>query len=51
MRILNRPDVKEKYLNTGAEVVGNTPQEFTVRIKAEVARMGTAIKDAGMRIE
>ena len=51
VRILNKPDVKEKFLNIGAEVVGNTPQEFTARIKAEVARMGKVIKDAGIKAD
>jgi tripartite-type tricarboxylate transporter receptor subunit TctC len=51
IRVLNRPDVKEKFLSMGVEVVASSPQEFAAAIKAEVARMGKVIKEAGLRVE
>jgi len=47
-RALNRAEVKELFLNSGAEVVGSTPEEFAATIKADMARLGKVIKDAGI---
>ena len=33
VRVLSQPDVKEKFLNAGAEPVGNTPEQFSAYIK------------------
>jgi tripartite-type tricarboxylate transporter receptor subunit TctC len=51
VRILNRPDVKEKLFNTGTEVVASTPAEFSAKIKSEMSVWGKVIKDAGIREE
>jgi tripartite-type tricarboxylate transporter receptor subunit TctC len=51
VRVLNQPDVKEKFLNVGAEVVANSPQEFIAVLQSEVARMGKVIKDAGIKAD
>jgi tripartite-type tricarboxylate transporter receptor subunit TctC len=50
-RVLARPDVKEKFFQSGAEPSPETPQEFGAKIKAEIARIGKVIKDAGIRAE
>ena len=49
VRILNRNDVKERFLGAGIETVGSTPQEFAITIKTEMDRLGKVIKDAGIR--
>ncbi len=51
VRTLNRADVKDRYFNGGVETVGSTPQELAAKVKAEMARMGKVIKDAGIRAE
>ena len=51
VRVLNLPDVKEKFLNVGAEIVGSSVPDFTVRLQSEVSRMGKVIKDAGIRLD
>jgi len=51
VRVLNGADVKEKFLNAGVEVVGSSPEQFAAAIKADMARMGKVIKDAGIREE
>jgi tripartite-type tricarboxylate transporter receptor subunit TctC len=48
VRALNRADVKELFLNSGAEVVGSSPEEFAATIKSDMARLGKVIKDAGI---
>ncbi len=49
VRVLNTADVKERLFNSGMEAVGSTPEKFATTIKAEIARMGKVIKDAGIR--
>ena len=51
VRVLNRADIKEKFLNAGIETVGSSPEELGVSIKAEMARLGKVIKDAGIRAD
>ncbi len=51
VQVLNKPEVKEKFLSIGVETVGNTPQELGAWMKMEIARMGKVIKDAGIRGE
>ena len=51
IKALYKKDVKERFLNTGYEVVDYTPEQFTTWIKADMARMGKVIKDAGIRAE
>jgi tripartite-type tricarboxylate transporter receptor subunit TctC len=51
VRVLNRPDVKEKFLGIGAESVGSSPAEFTAKMKFEMTRLGKVIKDSGIKAE
>jgi hypothetical protein len=50
-RLLARADTRERLLNAGAEAAGNTPAAFAAMIAAETTRIGTAIKDGGMRAD
>jgi tripartite-type tricarboxylate transporter receptor subunit TctC len=51
VRALNRPDIKEKFLSAGVEVVGSTPEQLLATEKSEMARMGKVIRDAGIRAD
>jgi tripartite-type tricarboxylate transporter receptor subunit TctC len=51
VRVLNRPDVKERFVKVGVETVGSTPEEFGAKVKSEMARMGKVIQEAGIREE
>jgi len=51
VRVINLPDIKEKFSNIGIETVGSSPQELTAAMKAEIARTGKLIKEAGIRSE
>ena len=51
VRILNRPEVKERLLNSGVEPKGSTPEFFAAAIKADMARMGKVINSAGIKAE
>ncbi len=50
-RALNKPEVKERCFAAGNEVVAGTPQQLAAVMKADIARMGKVIKDAGIRGE
>ncbi len=45
------PDVKARLEMLGFNPVLNTPEEFDVRIKAEMAKWGKVVRDAGLRID
>ena len=47
--VLNQPDVRERFFNTGVETVGSTPEQFAGVIRADIARMAKVIKEAGIR--
>ncbi len=51
VRILQRPEVKEKLIATGIEPVGDSPGALAAIVKSEIARMGKVIKAAGIRAD
>jgi len=48
-RGLNKPEIKELFMNAGVEVVASTADEFSTVIKSEMSRLGKVIKEAGIR--
>jgi tripartite-type tricarboxylate transporter receptor subunit TctC len=50
-RVLNQPDVKQKFLDSGAEVAAGSAEQFAATIKSETAKWGKVIKDAGIRAD
>ena len=50
-RIVKLPDVNERLVQLGAVPVANTPEEFLAFAKAEYAKYGKLVKDAGMQPE
>ena len=51
VRVLNRADVKEKFLNSGVETVGSTPEQFATILRTDIAKWQKVIKDAGIKVE
>jgi len=51
LRVINQPAVKQKFFDSGTEVVGTSPEEFTGKIKAEMDSLSKVIKEAGIRVE
>ena len=49
--VLLTPAIRERLAADGAEVVANTPDEFAAQLKAELARWGPLIREAGVRAE
>ena len=50
-RLVRKVDVRERLMGVGVEAVGSTPEELGVAIRAEIARLGKVIKDAGIRVD
>lgn len=49
VRVLNSAEVKQRFLRTGVETVGNSPEQFVAVIKAEMAKYGKIFKGAGVK--
>ena len=45
------PSVKERLIGLGAELVGSSPEEFSLYIRSEIPRWAKVIKDAGISVE
>ena len=50
-RALQRPEIRDKFMNTGTDVVGGPPEELAAFVKYEMTRLGKVIKDVGIRAE
>ena len=50
-KIVAQPDVKEKLTALGFVPVANTPQEFGVRIAAEMEKWGKVVRSAKLKVE
>ena len=48
VRVLQRPESKERLAGIGAEPVAGTPAQLALTIKDEVARMSKVIREAGI---
>ena len=51
VRVLNRADVKERFLSIGQQVVGGTPEQFAAIIKGDTTKWSKVIKDAGIKVD
>jgi tripartite-type tricarboxylate transporter receptor subunit TctC len=49
VRGLNRADVKERFLNTGAEVAGGSPEAFAEKIRPDIAKFTRLLKEARIK--
>jgi len=50
VRALNVREMRERFLNAGAEVVANSPEEFAATIKTDTEKISKVIKDAASRL-
>jgi tripartite-type tricarboxylate transporter receptor subunit TctC len=51
VRILKSPEVVERIHRAGAEPIGNSPEEAAANMRAEHARIGRFIREAGIRAD
>ena len=48
-RVLQLPDIKDRFAKDGIEPVGSTPGEFAAHIRSEREKWGKVIKSAGIQ--
>jgi tripartite-type tricarboxylate transporter receptor subunit TctC len=49
-RAMRKPDVTQRVLEMGADVIVSSPQEFTAEIKSEVERWRKVVKEANITV-
>jgi tripartite-type tricarboxylate transporter receptor subunit TctC len=49
-RVLGRPDMRERLASAGEEVTPG-PEAFTALLKADIAKWGKIVRDAGVKVE
>ncbi|MFN7086918.1 MAG: tripartite tricarboxylate transporter substrate binding protein [Burkholderiales bacterium] len=50
VKIMALPDVRERVEGLGFDIVASSPQEFAAQVKAEVAKWGKVIREAGVQV-
>ncbi len=51
VKVLQMPDVRERFLGMALDPVGDTPEQFGAYIKSETAKWAKVIKSAGIKAE
>jgi len=47
--ILKMPDIQQKHVDVGAQIIGGTPEQFHAYLKSEVEKFGKLVKAAGIK--
>lgn len=50
-QVLTTSDIPEKFAGMGADVLYNTPAEFTELMKAEIAKWNKLIRETGLKVD
>jgi tripartite-type tricarboxylate transporter receptor subunit TctC len=51
VRVLNRPEIKERFIEAWLEPIGNSPEAAAAAMKSDIARVEKLIRDAGIKAE
>ena len=51
VKVLNAPDVKDRFAKQGVEVRTSTPEQFGEFLRAEVSRWGKVVQDANIKAD
>src|SRR6266480_2314883 len=51
VKILNRPDVRERIVADGSEPVGSSPEEFRQFMLADLAKCAKLVKESGAKLD
>jgi tripartite-type tricarboxylate transporter receptor subunit TctC len=51
LKVIGKPEVKERFAALGFEPVANSPDEFAAQIKSDIAKWGKVIRDADIKPE
>jgi tripartite-type tricarboxylate transporter receptor subunit TctC len=50
-KIVQSPDIQEKFANLGLDATGSTPERFKEIMRAQIQTLAKIIKDAGVKTE
>jgi tripartite-type tricarboxylate transporter receptor subunit TctC len=51
VKVLRMPEVRDRFIQSGAEPVGNTPDEYAAEIKAELEKMKRLVKQQNIKFD
>jgi tripartite-type tricarboxylate transporter receptor subunit TctC len=51
VRVLNLPEVRERFHTLGVDVIGSSPEQFAQHLKSEIAKWGRVVRDAKIRVD
>ena len=51
VKALRSDDLKQRILLDGGDAAGGTPEEFAVRIKADIVKWGRVVKLSGAKVD
>jgi tripartite-type tricarboxylate transporter receptor subunit TctC len=51
IRIIKLPEVTDRIASEGADFIGNTPEECTEFVKAEIVKWGKVVKLSGAKVD
>jgi len=51
VKIAKQPDVKKRLEELGFDPVANRPEEFGARIKSEIVKWSSVVREANIRAE
>jgi tripartite-type tricarboxylate transporter receptor subunit TctC len=50
-RVVNQPETRERLVGMGVDIAANSPEEFGVYLRSEIARYTKIIRSAGLKAE
>ena len=50
-KVLNLPDIRERFSALGGEIIGGTPDDFAAYIKKEIPKWTKVVRDSGARAD
>jgi len=51
VRVLNLPDVRERFRTLGVEIIGSSPEQFAQHLRSEIAKWGKVVRTANIRVD
>ena len=51
VRIINLPEIRSRLLDLGADIVGDSPEQFSALMKAELVKWSKLLRETGIRLE
>lgn len=51
VRVLNLPDVRERFRTLGVDVIASSPEQFAQHLKSEIIKWGKVVREAKIRVD